>query len=141
MSKKCPALTVRADIPWIEAIDDLAVLLRLGNRSRAHFQAPVGIEVIQHPVKALDLREPPGHVTQVCRKVHTGPGRSQVANEFTSRYDKRGDQERVFHIGCSLAHVARACRSQPVVWGLDGPMLAFPSFHHSKSPIDLVGTS
>src|SRR5208337_2519431 len=27
-----------------------------------------------------------------CRKVHTGPGRSQVANEFTSRYDKRGDQ-------------------------------------------------
>jgi len=34
MSKKCPALTVRADIPWIEAIDDLAVLLKLGNRSR-----------------------------------------------------------------------------------------------------------
>ena len=58
----------------------------------ADFQAPVGIEVIQHPVKALDLREPPGHVTQVCRKVHTGPGRSQVANEFTSRYDQRGDQ-------------------------------------------------
>ena len=58
----------------------------------ADFQAPVGIEVIQHPVKALDLREPPGHVTQVCRKVHTGPSRSQVANEFTSRYDKRGDQ-------------------------------------------------
>src|SRR5208283_2121889 len=27
-----------------------------------------------------------------CRKVHTGPGRSQVANEFSSRYDKRGDQ-------------------------------------------------
>ena len=58
----------------------------------ADFQAPVGIEVIQHPIKALDLSEPPGHVTQVCRKVHTGPGRSQVANEFTSRYDKRGDQ-------------------------------------------------
>ena len=34
MSRKCPALTVRADIPWIEAIDNLAVLLRLGNRSR-----------------------------------------------------------------------------------------------------------
>src|SRR5208283_1608320 len=58
----------------------------------ADFQAPVGIEVIQHPVKALDLRELPGHVIQVCRKVHTGPSRSQVANEFTSRYDKRGDQ-------------------------------------------------
>ena len=76
----------------------------------ADFQAPVGIEVIQHPVKALDLREPPGHVTQVCRKVHTGPGRSQVANEFTSRYDKRGDQSAFDNIGCSLAHVARACR-------------------------------
>ena len=58
----------------------------------ADFQAPVGIEVIQHPVKALDLRELPGHVIQVCRKVHTGSSRSQVANEFTSRYDKRGDQ-------------------------------------------------
>ena len=61
----------------------------------ADFQAPVGIEVIQHPVKALDLRELPGHVIQVCRKVHTGSSRSQVANEFTSRYDKRGDQTRV----------------------------------------------
>ena len=58
----------------------------------ADFQAPVGIEVIQHPVKALGLREPLGHEIQVCREVHTGPGGSQIANEFTSRYDKRGDQ-------------------------------------------------
>src|SRR5271157_4765315 len=49
--------------------------------------------------------------------------------------------ERVSHIGCSLAHVARACRAQPIGWGGDDLMLAFLSFHHSKSPIDLVGTS
>jgi hypothetical protein len=66
----------------------------------ADFQAPVGIEVIQHPLKALDLRKPPGHMIQVCRKVHTGPGRSQVANEFTRRYDERGDQS-----ACPISNV------------------------------------
>ena len=58
----------------------------------ADFQAPVSIKVIQHPVKAHHLREPPGHVIQVRREVHAGPGWSQVPNEFTGRHDERGDQ-------------------------------------------------
>src|SRR5208283_2174720 len=58
----------------------------------------------------------PGHVTQVCRKVHTGPSRSEVANEFTSRYDKRGDQSAcpisdvVLLTSLGLAGHSRLCR-------------------------------
>ena len=34
MPKKPPVLTLRADYPWLTAIDDLAIQLKLGNRSR-----------------------------------------------------------------------------------------------------------
>jgi hypothetical protein len=73
--------------------------MRRNERNLAHFgydstdlQAPMGIEIIQDPVKAFDLREPAGHVAQVIREVHTGAGRPQVADDLTGRYDKRGDE-------------------------------------------------
>ena len=34
MGTKYTTLNIRADSPWITGLDDLAVLLRLGNRSR-----------------------------------------------------------------------------------------------------------
>src|SRR5208282_382148 len=85
----------------------------------ADFQAPVGIEVIQHPVKALDLRELPGHVIQVCRKVHTGPSRSQVANEFTSRYHNCPAISRIASSGYADHGLTLAffAHSMPEKWG------------------------
>src|SRR4029077_19730394 len=73
--------------------------VRRNKRDLAHFghdttdlQAPVGIEVIQDPVKPFELRKPLGHVAQVSSEVHTGTSRSQVTDDFTGRYDKRGDE-------------------------------------------------
>ena len=34
MPKKPPVLTLRADVSWLTAVDDLAIRLKLGNRSR-----------------------------------------------------------------------------------------------------------
>jgi hypothetical protein len=73
--------------------------VRRNKRDLAHFghfttdlQAPVGIEVIQDPVKPFDLRKPVGNMSQVSREVHTGTGRSQVTDDLTGRYNKRGDE-------------------------------------------------
>lgn len=58
----------------------------------ADLQAPMGIEVIQNPVKPGDLREPSSDVTQVSGEVHTGAGWPQVTDDFTGGYDERGDE-------------------------------------------------
>jgi len=58
----------------------------------ANVQAPVSIQVIQDPVKPFDFREPADHIAQVSREVDTGTGRPQVTDDFTGRYDKRGDE-------------------------------------------------
>jgi hypothetical protein len=63
-------------------------------------QAPMSIQVIQDPVKAFDLREPAGDMTQVSGKVHTGTGRPQVADDFAGRYDERGNES-----ACSVSDV------------------------------------
>src|ERR1039457_1693650 len=55
-------------------------------------QAPMSVQVVQHPIKSFDLREPPGDVSQVSGEVHTGATRAQVADDFTGRYDERGDE-------------------------------------------------
>ena len=54
-------------------------------------ETPMGVEIIQDPVKSFDLGEPPGHVTQVGREVHAGSGRPQIADDLTGRYDQGGD--------------------------------------------------
>jgi hypothetical protein len=64
------------------------------------FQAPMGIQVIQDPVKPLDLGKPPGDVSQVSGEVHTVARRAQVADDFTGRYDERGDES-----ACSVPNV------------------------------------
>jgi len=63
-------------------------------------QAPMSVQVIQHPVKPFDVREPPGDVSQVGGEVHTGASRAQVANDFTGRYDERGDES-----ACSVSDI------------------------------------
>src|SRR5512135_102828 len=76
-------------------------------------ETPMDVEIIQDPVKSLDLGEPPGHVTQVGREVHAGSSRPQIADDLTGRYDQGGDQSSrpiadiVLLTSCGLAGLSR----------------------------------
>jgi len=94
LSQKGSPLPACLQVSWNEGN-----VAQLGHDS-TDFQAPMSIEVIQDPVKPFDVREPPGDVTQVSGKIHTGAGRPQVANNFTGRYDERGDES-----ACSISDV------------------------------------
>ena len=67
----------------------------------ADFQAPVRVEVIHTQSQPLICVNRPVHMAQVCAKstlVRVGP-RSPMTSPVG--HDKRGDQKRVSHIGCS----------------------------------------
>ena len=76
-------------------------------------QAPMSIEVIQDPVKSFDLWEPRGDVVQVSGEVHAGAGRPEIADDFTGRYDERGNESAcpisdvVLLASCGLAGLSR----------------------------------
>ena len=50
------------------------------------------VEIVHDPVTSCDLGEPARDVSQMRREVDAGPGRSQIADDFTGRHDERGDQ-------------------------------------------------
>jgi hypothetical protein len=92
-------------------------------RDLAHFghdttdlQAPMGIQVIQDPVKPDELRELAGYMVQVSREVHAGAGRSQVTDDLAGRHDQRGDEsarpvsDGVLLTSCGLARLRRQRR-------------------------------
>src|SRR5262249_7149739 len=58
----------------------------------ADFQAPVGIQVVHHPVKARTVAEMAGHMTDVPGEVRTGPRRAEIPHDFPRGYHERSDQ-------------------------------------------------
>ena len=66
----------------------------------ADLQAPMRIEIVHDPVPSFGVGEPARDMFQMRREVDAGPGRSQIADDFTGRHDERGDQG-----ACPVANV------------------------------------
>src|SRR4029450_11853536 len=63
----------------------------LGDQT-ADVEAPVGIEIIHHPVVALDSGELLDDGGQMRGKVRTGPCLAQIPDDVSRGDDKRGEQ-------------------------------------------------
>ena len=55
-----------------------------------HIQAPVGIEIIDHPIVALHRGQLVHHVRQMGRPIRTGAGLAQMPHELACRYHEGG---------------------------------------------------
>jgi len=66
-------------------------LAPLGDQT-ADVQAPVGVEVIQHPGVAVHLWQLLDDMAEMSRKIGTGAGLTQAPHDVTRWHHKRGDQ-------------------------------------------------
>ena len=81
-----PPLLARPQPPRLER--DVAQ----GRDVLADLQAPVRVQVVQHPIEPPEVPEMRGHMTDVPAEVRTGPGRAEVPDHFAGGHRERGDQ-------------------------------------------------
>ena len=55
-----------------------------------HVQAPVGIEIVDHPIIALHRGQLVSHVGQMGSPIRTGAGLAQIPHEVTRRHHEGG---------------------------------------------------
>jgi hypothetical protein len=67
--------------PAGEVVRDTGHVAPLGNQT-TDLEAPVGIEMIHYPVVALHSRELLDNMSQMCGKVLTGPGLTQIPDHL-----------------------------------------------------------
>ena len=77
--------------PSAESLGNARHAAPLGDQA-ADSEAPVGIEVIHHPVIALHLWQLVDNLGQMGGKIGTGARRAQVPDDLPRGDDKRGDQ-------------------------------------------------
>jgi hypothetical protein len=73
---------------------------RLGNRGQitpcgdqaTDVQAPMRIEIIDHPIIALHVRQLLDHVRQMCSEIRTGPRGAEIPHDLP-RWDDKGGQQ------------------------------------------------
>jgi hypothetical protein len=58
----------------------------------ADVKAPVGIEMIHHPVIPVHVWQLLDDMDEMGGEIGTGAGRAQIPNDLPRRYDKRGNQ-------------------------------------------------
>jgi hypothetical protein len=63
----------------------------LGDQT-ADLEAPVGMEIIHHPVVALPIGQLVHHMGQMHGKIGAGARLAQIPDDLTRCHDQRGDQ-------------------------------------------------
>src|SRR5438270_5430805 len=63
-----------------------------GGNVLTDFQAPVRVQVVQDPIKLLELPEMRSHVAKVPAEILTGSRRAEVPDHLTRGYGERGNQ-------------------------------------------------
>jgi hypothetical protein len=58
----------------------------------ADVKAPVGIEIIHHPIVTVHVWQLLDHIGQMAGEIGTGAGLAQIPHDLTRRDDKRGNQ-------------------------------------------------
>ena len=58
----------------------------------ADIQAPVGVQVVEDPMKTLLVGKAEGNMSQMGSEVDTGTGHAQIPHDLAGRNDERGHQ-------------------------------------------------
>jgi hypothetical protein len=86
ITQECPSLHAS-----LEGVREVWEITPLGYET-ADLKAPVGVEIIDHPIVALHSGQLLHDVGQMGGPVGTGAGLPQIPQEVSRRDDKRGQQ-------------------------------------------------
>lgn len=90
----------------------------------ANRQAPVSVQVVEHPVEALVVWELSCNVSQVCREIDAGARDTQIPQDLTRRHHEGRDQR-----SCAMTDVFMFASFGFAWFGGDRGMLAFEDLH------------
>lgn len=86
IAQECPALP-----PMAQVLGNKGHLAPLRHHT-ADVKAPVGVEIINHPVVTVHVWQLLDHMGQMGGEIGTGAGLAQIPHDLTRRDNKRGNQ-------------------------------------------------